>query len=158
MTNKLMGAPGFKSFADAQADVRKLIEELDIEERVISRLDRKSCGIDLNALKPGAYELNKTATGIKEVDIVGKGQRELRFSLDLVLEVRAKFRSGDYSYRMLATEYKINLKQLQQIMRGEFYTVDVKRRENLDVTGEPLSLKGKFNGRRRNEVNPRNVG
>lgn len=157
MTNKLRGAPGFKSFADAQADVQRLIAELDIEERVLSRLDRKSCGIDLNALKPGAYELNRGATGVKEVDIVGKGARELRFSLDLILEVRAKFRAGTHSYRMLESEYKINLKQLQQIMRGEFYTVDVKRRENLDVTGEPLSLKGKFNGRRRCAVNPRNV-
>lgn len=157
MTNKLRGAPGFKSFAQAQTDVRNLVEELNIEERVLSRLDRKSCGIDLNALKPGAYELNKTATGVKEVDIVGKGARELRFSLDLVLEVRAKFRTGNYSYRMLEAEYKINLKQLQQIMRGEFYTVDIKRRENLDVTGEPLSLKGMFNGRRGNEVNPRNI-
>lgn len=157
MTNKLRGAPGFKSFSDAQADVRKLVEELNIEERVLSRLDRKSCGIDLRALKPGAYELNKAATGVKEVNIVGAGAIPLRFSLDLVLEVRAKFRSGNYSYRMLEAEYKINLKQLQQIMRGEFYTVDVKRRENLDVTGEPLSLKGKFNGRRRNELNPRNT-
>lgn len=157
MTNKMGGAPGFKSFARAQTDVRILIEELGIEERVLSRLDRKSCSIDLNALKPGAYELNKTATGVKEVDIVGKGARELRFSLDLVLEIRAKFRAGTHTYRMLGAEYKINLKQLQQIMRGEFYTVDVKRRENLDVTGEPLSLKGKFNGRRQRAANPRNV-
>lgn len=150
-------APGFKSFAKAQTDVRILIEELEIEERVLSRLDRKSCGIDICALKPGAYQLNKTATGVKEVNIVGKGVRELRFSLDLILEVRAKFKSGKYSYRMLESEYKINLKQLQQIMRGELYTLDIKRRENLDVTGEPLSLKGMFNGRRQNELNPRNT-
>lgn len=157
MTNKLGSAPGFKSFAQAQTDVQKLIETLDIEERVLSRLDRKSCAIDLNALKPGAYELNRGATGVKEINMVGPGATPLRFSIDLILEVREKFRSGDYTYRMLSAEYKINLKQLQQIMRGELYTLDIKRRENLDVTGEPLSLKGKFNGRRQRAANPRNI-
>lgn len=157
MANKLHGAPGFQSFARAQADVRDLIENLEIEERVISRKNRNPCSIDTGALRPGAYVLNQRATGVKEIPIVGEGARPLRFSLDLVLEVRAKFRAGKHSYRMLADEYKINLKQLQQIMRGEFYTLDIKRRENLDVTGEPLSLKGTFNGRQKNELNPRNI-
>lgn len=111
-----------------------------------SRMPAKKCGFDVNALPAGAYVLNERCNALIPVPIK-EGSKKPGQTLATCLEVRALYRGGTITLRGLRDRFGINTKQVQQILRGEWYTPQIRKAERLDETGAPLSLMGMFSER-----------
>lgn len=122
----------------ARVAVANYLSEIDLDER--TGLETAPCGIDVNALTPGGYEFNRQRTGLIETASMGEGLRPPGQTIETCLKLRADYRTGKFTFRALRDKYGINTKQVQIILRGEWYTPQIKKRERLAETGEPLML------------------
>lgn len=138
-----------RELASQQRLVTMHIAEKNFDARAMhpSRMPARKGGFDINALPAGAYELNERANGVIPVSIKGEGGRAPGQTLATCLEIRALYKGGTITLRGLRDRFKINTKQVQQILRGEWYTPQIRKAERLDETGGRLSLMGLFSGR-----------
>lgn len=134
--------------AAQQRIVTMHIAERNFDARAMhpSRMPAKKAGFDVNALPAGAYVLNERCNALIPAPIKD-GTRKPGQTLATCLEIRALYRSGTITLRGLRDRFKINTKQVQQILRGEWYTPQIRKAERLDETGERLSLMGMFSER-----------
>lgn len=132
--------------------IMETIRDKNLDVRVHSakrRVPQGKCGIDIDALPCGAFVLNDRADGVVEVPLQDDRLRKPGQTLETCLEIRRQYAAGDISLRGLRDAFKINTKQVQQILRGEWYTPEIRKAERLDETGGRLSLMGTFEGVKR---------